>query len=80
MSKVFHSRIHGPMNKRRRRQMGFGRYRREEVWRLMAAEEVKIARARWWLRLRWWQRLLYRAGAAVKRTLRRAFQLIRSKG
>lgn len=60
MSRVFHSRVYGAMHKRARRRLGLGRYRREEVWRLMAEEEVALAATTWWRSLSWWRRLWLR--------------------
>jgi hypothetical protein len=70
MSRVFHSKIFGCVNKRRRRQLGFAGRRREDVWRLMAEQEAKltaVARLAAYRRLPWWRRLWARLRALCAR-------------
>ena len=58
MSKIFHSRVYGAMNKQQRRKLGLSRHRREEVWRLMEAQEAKLRAAISWRPKRWWRRMV----------------------
>jgi hypothetical protein len=83
MRRVFHSRVYGAMHKQQRRRLGLAGHRREEVWRLMAAEEARIRAALlarlpkpWWRRLwlwlaRWLRKATTFARAAVIWTFRR---------
>jgi hypothetical protein len=58
MSRVWHSRVYGSMNKHQRRKLGLGRYRREDVWRRMAAQEATIMAAATQRQKPWWRRIL----------------------
>jgi len=68
MSRLFHSRVYGSMNKRRRRALGLGRYSREAVWAGMAAEEARLTALALAARRRarpWWRRLVDRVWLAL---------------
>jgi hypothetical protein len=70
MNRVFHSRVYGAMNKRRRQQLGLARFPREQVWAKMRAEEERLAEAVRRRPLAWWQRLLLRLRAVIARLRR----------